>query len=263
MRIRARAALTAVIAVAATTTMTAAAAPADHKSSEQAYQQHLDNHEPIPLTRVEAGQHKESRTFLAAAKNNHLSKHDTDVLLSSGHWIAYPVKKTTQTTTYDPVVGTKTTATETSSAAAPDKAKTSSTVTPFKARSGTKCHRIGKAYYLRAADDTTFAYFTMKQRFCYNGSKITSHGEPTLDHKVYTWAQLLGWSWEGLDRSGSKGPSYYTWHKNSHGGLKTWRKGHFRYSQLHIDLGSMNWYPWIHIYAHANGGGFSRTGMNK
>ncbi|MFG3202142.1 hypothetical protein [Streptomyces sp. NPDC048192] len=241
--------------------MTAAAVPASAADApvppDQSYQERLDNGQPIPLNRAEAGQHEESKTFLAAADADHLSEHDTDALLSSGHWIAYPVGATQETVTQDPEAGTQTTVTKVTSSVAAE--KTSTETVPLAAR--TQSGYLSQAYYLKAADGRNFAYFTMRENFSYNGRAITAYSQPVLNHKVYDWAAVLGWSFNGLDLSGSLGPSYYPWGGDGHGGLQTWRKADFKYDQLHIDIGSIHRYPWLHFYQHADGTEYSTTGM--
>ncbi|BBC36373.1 hypothetical protein SGFS_076670 [Streptomyces graminofaciens] len=258
MLIRLRSTLVTAVVMAVGASLTAAAAPADSETPEQAYRRHLDAHEPTPLTREEAAQHKESSIFLAAAKNDQLSEHDTDELLSSGYWIGYPVGSTTEETTVDAEAETMTTTTTVENFASAGPAKSTSTTTALAA---TGCKSRGTTYWLWAADKRKFAYFQVNERFCFNGKRVTSYGTPNVNHKVYDWAAVLGWSWEGLDRSGSKGPEYYKWKGDSHGGLRTWRRGDFQYSQLHIDLGAIHRYPWIHIYERGDGTMKAKTGM--
>ncbi|MFE9500782.1 hypothetical protein [Streptomyces collinus] len=223
----------------------------------QSYQELLDNHQPIPLNREQAGQHEESKTFLAAADADHLSEHDTDVLLSSGHWIAYPVGATEVTVTQDPETRTETTVTKETSSVAPE--KTSTETVPLAAR--TQSGYLKQTIWLKASDGTEFAYFQMREDYRYNGRAVTSYDQPDINHKVYSWAELLGWSFEGLTLSGTRGPSYYSWHGDDHGGLQTWRRANFKYDQLHIDVGSVHRYPWLHFYQHADGTEYSTTGM--
>ncbi|MFJ7146711.1 hypothetical protein ACIQVT_00555 [Streptomyces sp. NPDC100445] len=249
------------MALAAAGLMTAAAVPASAADAPvppaESYQELLDNHQPVPLSRAEAGQHEESKTFLAAANADHLSDHDTDALLSSGRWIVYPVSVTAETVTQEPEAGTETTVTKVTSSVAAE--KTSTETVPLKAR--TQNGYLKQVYWLNGADGRHFAYFQMRENYSYNGKAVTAYEQPIIDHKVYTWAEVLGWSFEGLDLSGSQGPFYYSWHGNAHGALQTWRKGNFKYDPTHLDIGSMHRYPWLHFYQHADGTEYETDGM--
>lgn len=96
-------------------------------------------------------------------------------------------------------------------------------------------------------------WFKVGEHRCYNGSDVVSYDkEPDVDHKIYTWAQALGWTWEGIDISGTKEPSYYTLHGRKHGALQVWRKGQFKYAPIKINIGAQQKFPWIHLYIHGD-----------
>ncbi|WP_129309187.1 hypothetical protein [Streptomyces sp. L2] len=228
-----------------------------HETRQQAYERQLRAGQPTPVTPQEARTYDETKTFLAAARNNGESAKKINDLLTSGYWAGYPVSETVTKMAVTPsatsVTQTTTTTIVDSAYSKPAAPETRTAVIPA-AASKTYCWNPGATYSLRAADGRRYAYFQESEHFCTRGSSIVSHdGSPTMHHKVYDWAGLLGWSWEGLDRSGSKGPEFYTYHKNKHGGLQTWRRGDFKYDPTHLDIGSLHRYPWIHIYGHGDG----------
>jgi hypothetical protein len=106
------------------------------------------------------------------------------------------------------------------------------------------------------ATGATLWYYQVGEKYCYNKTTkgiYSYEREPYVNHKIYSWAQALGWSWEGQDLTGTKGPSRYKWGGNASGGLQTWRKGTFKYDPTHVEIGSFQKFPWVHLYEHGNG----------
>jgi hypothetical protein len=98
--------------------------------------------------------------------------------------------------------------------------------------------------------------YSVGEAYCWNKSTKTITGydnSPYVNHKIPSWAQALGWSWAGQDLSGAKGPEYYTWGSKTHGGLRTWRKGEFKYSPIKLPIGSVSVFPYVHLYEHGDG----------
>lgn len=73
----------------------------------------------------------------------------------------------------------------------------------------TRCYTgNGPTITVKAKNATgdTLWYYQVGEQYCFNGRSITSRdSEPYVNHKVYAWAQALGWSWEGQDLTGRRG----------------------------------------------------------
>ncbi|MGW0885340.1 hypothetical protein [Streptomyces sp. NPDC002671] len=235
-------------------------APTSQQLSMEAYESHLAAGEAAPVTPEEALTYSETKTFLAAAHRNNESDKDIDALLTSGTWVGYPVSETVEKPTdlTDAAIATDVSTVTTGGDTTGDVTPGVSNWTP-----PTFCSNLGRTVYMQNAFHKTLWYYQVKEHYCYEGGTITSYDkEPTINHKVYAWAEALGWEWTGADLSGTKGPSYYTWQGDSRGGLTAWRKGGFKYSPYKIPIGAMNRYPWVHLSGHADGTNANTAGIS-
>ncbi|GAA2780541.1 hypothetical protein GCM10010441_01610 [Kitasatospora paracochleata] len=247
--------------VTACLTGTANAADGDSAISDAVakravYEAHLANLEAAPVTAAEAAVYAETQTFKAAAEKNGETSDKISALLSSGDWVAYATETTTTMDDPGKPVVTAPGALlpgETAGADAGDAADPSDPIVAL-----TKwCYQGNGPTVTVTAKNAAGAklwYYQVGEQYCYNGRTVTNHdADPYVNHKVYTWAQALGWSWEGQDLTGKKGPSFYTWNNNAKGGLQTWRKGTMKYDPTHVEIGSFQKFPWVHLYERANG----------
>lgn len=94
----------------------------------------------------------------------------------------------------------------------------------------------------------------VEQLWCFDYKHVTSFARPPrVSHHEAAWAQALGWSWQGwsTDPDERVGPAYYRFGGIVHGGVRTWRMGHWHWSLAGIKyLGSRDIYPWVHEYGH-------------
>ncbi|MFG2948830.1 hypothetical protein [Streptomyces adustus] len=231
-----------------------------------AFQAHVAANEAAPVSVAEAASHTETKAFMAAAKSNGESTAHINSLLTSGKWVAYPVTLTFADTSdnADPEKAHELTAAQ-ALAAAPDAdeaaeaakeapsdvaAETADAV----AASRVKCWTPSGTVTLKNAFGSKIWWYRVGEHNCYDWTNVVSYDrEPNIDHKVYEWAQSMGWSWEGPDLTGTKGPSYYKFHGRSHGAVQVWRKGSFKYDPIGVFLGPKMRYPWLHLYIHDDG----------
>ncbi|MDW8809787.1 hypothetical protein P1P68_34580 [Streptomyces scabiei] len=214
----------------------------------------------------------ETARFKAAAASNGLSGAEADALLASGEWVGVSTETTLVTGEQNEDPETLPALSEAEAASqAPDRAEViqAETVTPDDAAAtnddgspdplaaSVRCYTgNGPTVTVQAKNvaGKVLWYYQVGEKYCFNGRSITSRDpQPYVNHKIYAWAQVLGWSWEGQDLTGKKGPSYYRWRGNSKGGLKTWRKGEMKYSPIKVPIGGLQKFPWVHLYERANG----------
>ncbi|MEE1761837.1 hypothetical protein [Streptomyces sp. SP18BB07] len=290
MRARTRALTGISLAAVLTASLTAGTATADdpgeaaRKAAEAArraaYQASLDAGKATPVTAAEVAKFAETALFKARAAQLGLSQPKIDELLSSGEWVGVPLETTLVTAGQDVDPETQPEQSETEAATqapAQNEVTDAETVTPDDAvatnddgspeplASKVRCYTgNGPTVTVKAKNvaGKVLWYYQVGERYCYNGKSITSRdSQPYVNHKIYTWAQVLGWSWEGQDLSGKKGPSYYKWRGNSKGGLKTWRKGEMKYSPVKVPIGGLQKFPWVHLYERADGSYKYSAGM--
>ncbi|MEU1272598.1 hypothetical protein [Streptomyces sp. NPDC005799] len=259
------------VAISANITGTASATDVQQEIRHVHMQALLSAHQAAPVSLTDAPAWGETIKFMNAAKANGETEANIDALLTNGSWVAYPVEKSLVVVTsdtdakVDPETQPEVSAAD-QAAAAPGAAEVmqAETVTPDDGSMNTpdtagppgQCTSHNATVKLQNVTHDTLWYYTVSEHYCYRGGAITSHeAEPTITHKVYDWAELLGWSWAGPDLTGTKGPSLYSWHGSSRGGLKTWRKGQFSYSPYHISV-TQHKYPQVHLYEHADGNYF-------
>jgi hypothetical protein len=231
-----------------------------------AYEARLKANQAAPVTAEEARTYAETALFTARASHQGLSDGQINSLLTSGDWVGFPTETTIVRAGQDenPETVPEAAAAEVA-ASAPDQAETDAAEieTPDDGSSGAVTAQAAHCYggngptiTVKAKNVTgsTLWYYQVGEQYCYNGRSVTSYDkQPYVNHKVYNWAQALGWSWEGQDLSGAKGPARYRWHGNSKGGLKTWRKGTMKYDPTHLEIGSFQKFPYVHLYEHADG----------
>lgn len=256
------------VAISATITSTASAAAWQQEIRHVHMQATLKANQAAPVSLTDALVWDETIEFMNAAKADGETEADIDAQLQDGSWVAYPVEKSLVVVTsdtdaeVDPETQPEVSAAD-QAAAAPGAAEVmqAETVTPNDGSMNTpdtagppaQCTSHSATVKLKNVTRHTLWYYTLAEHYCYRGGAITSYeAEPTVTHKVYDWAEALGWSWEGADLTGSKGPSLYSWGGSSHGGLKTWRRGHFDFSPYHIGRTQQK-FPQIHLYEHADG----------
>jgi hypothetical protein len=243
--------------------MTGPASAADDIGSTAAYQAALAAHTPIPLASAVT---TEAKTFQAAAQADNMSDSQMSSLLKSGDWVSYPVESVI-VEGGDAEGGTELSA-STASLSKPtwrdlvDSAlatpENEAEKEPLVAAQRYCYTGNGPTITVKAKNVTgaTLWYYQVGEKYCYNKSTKGIYSfdrEPYVNHKIYNWAQALGWSWEGQDLTGTKGPSRYKWGGNASGGLQTWRKGTFKYDPTHVEIGSFQKFPWVHLYEHGDG----------
>ncbi|MER6461192.1 hypothetical protein ABT278_12040 [Streptomyces sp. NPDC001228] len=259
------------VAISASITSTASATDFQQAIRHAQMQARLAAHNAAPVSLTDAPVWAETIKFMNAAKADGETEANIDALLTDGSWVVYPVDKSLVVVTsdsdaeVDPETQPEVSAAD-QAAAAPGAAEVTqaetvtpddgSMDTPDPADGPTRCTSHNATIKMQNVSHNTLWYYTLAEHYCYRGGAITSYeAEPTVTHKVYGWAELLGWSWEGADLSGTKGPSRYSWHGSSHGGLKTWRRGQFKYSPYRIGHTQQK-FPQIHLYEHADGNYF-------
>lgn len=231
------------------------------------YSSLLASGDPIPL---DSASTPEAEKFEAVATSFGMSAEDQQQMLESGSWVNYPVYVSVSNDdsvsdddddATSPIAGTQSVVTLTPHATgAFDTASSSDSAgdaTPD--GSGYICTRGSNPTYTIYASNVAkrkIYRYSLHEGYCREGFQQTVHSfdsAPTVNHHVYTWAAVAGWSWGGQDLSGSKGPEYYTVNGKSHGGVRTWREGQFNYSPIRVPVGQVQYFPWIHQYGKGNG----------
>ncbi|MFF4689104.1 hypothetical protein [Streptomyces sp. NPDC001307] len=265
----------ATLATAAMATLSGNANAVDAATLQQqrreAFEHHLAAEELAPVTPDEAVTYSETKAFIAAAHDNNESDGAINSLLTSGKWVGYPVSVkvvdghddtadtafTVPLTAVDDTKADAASDTSTADALAGDSSAVSPNWTP-----PTICETPWRTEYMQNIYHANLWSFQLKQHFCYqNGNIVSFDNPPVVNHWVSTLGSAAGWDWKGLDSSGTAGPSRYSWGGKSHGGLKTWRKGSFRFDPI-LPIAAASRYPWVHIYAHGNGSSDRSSGIS-
>lgn len=257
-----------------------AARKAAEAARRAAYQASLNAGKATPVTVAEVAKFAETARFKVKAARQGLSESKIDELLASGEWVGVPLETTLVMAGQDRDPETEPEQSETEAAAqaptqnevtdaetvTPDAAAaTNDDGTPEPMASKVRCYTgNGPTVTVKAKNvaGKVLWYYQVGEQYCFNAKSITSRdSQPYVNHKIYSWAQVLGWSWEGQDLTGKKGPSYYKWRGNSKGGLKTWRKGEMKYSPIKVPIGGIQKFPWVHLYERADGSFKYSAGM--
>ena len=233
-----------------------------------------------------------SQQFVAAAQADGVSSANITQMLNSGDWVYYPTSTSTSSTSAQSVpTSTPEPGDGVTSGPAPDPTSPTDPQPGTLATSSKYCAPNVNGPQLvsgansasttagilicptgTVAKSTPCAYdvyqvwkknvfgnieykFTLGEHYCYDPSRkvVTSYdGTPYIDHWIASWASIAGFSWVGLDSTGTYGPQYYTYYGVSHGGVKTWRKGEIKYCPVHTPF-CVQFFPWIHMYQHGDG----------
>ncbi|MGW2706713.1 hypothetical protein [Streptomyces sp. NPDC001340] len=271
MHARVRVIVGATLATAAVAALSSNANAADAPTLQQqrleAFEHHLAAEELAPVTPEEALAYSETKAFIAAARSNNASEGSINALLTSGKWVGYPISVKVVDGHDDTIDASFTSAltaagdsnadaandTPAGDAPADDAPSDDSSAVSPNWTPPTFCTTPWRTQYMQNIYHANLWSFQVKQHFCYQNGNIVSYDKPpVVNHSVSALGSTTGWDWKGLDSSGTAGPSRYKWGGKSHGGLKTWRRGSFRFDPL-VPVDAMSRYPWVHIYAHGNG----------
>lgn len=90
-------------------------------------------------------------------------------------------------------------------------------------------------------------YFKNTVHWCWNGSRVISIDPPSTQVKIYGWASLDGWEYNGIQDSAQYDYYHDKWV------YSTYRQGKFSFCPPRIFCVSTK-YPWMYQYTYADGG---------